>query len=106
MAKTKDQSAQPTDIDPASPAPKGASVAGLKDSDEIEVVHPKTNQTYGVSVKAYKDLYEPAGFVPTRMGNGELLPDDPRKPADVPEDVPPVVVSPEAETGADPEGES
>lgn len=82
------------------PAPKGASIDDLKDHEEIEIVNTKTGQTYGVSVKAYKDLYEPLGFEPTRKADNTLLPGDPRAPeADtVPADAaPPVLPNAEGE---------
>jgi hypothetical protein len=68
-------------------APKGATLEGLKDTDEVEIIHPKTGQAYGVSVAAFQDLYEPQGFEPVRQGTGELLPGDPRAPKDVPPDI-------------------
>lgn len=93
------------------PAPEGASLDGLDDAQEIEIVHPETKQTYGVTVAAYRDLYEPLGYKPTRQADNTLLPGDPRAPeADtVPADAPaPVVPTPdnsEALEGADGEGE-
>jgi len=87
---------QPTDITPVA-APEGATLKGLADEDEIEIIHPDTGQTYGVSVKAYNDLYKPAGFQPTRKGDNTLLPGDERAPKDVPADNPAIVVeTPEA----------
>lgn len=82
------------------PAPKGASLDGLKDADEIEIVNTKTGQTYGVTVKAYRDLYEPNGFEPTRKADNTLLPGDPRAPeADtIPADAPaPIIPNAEGE---------
>jgi|SRR6478735_1197542 len=82
---------QPTDIEPVA-APAGTTLKGLEDTDEIEIIHPDTGQTYGVSVKAFNDLYKPAGFEPTRKGNNELLPGDPRAPKDVPAPVEAIIV--------------
>lgn len=76
------------------------STEGLKDADEIEVTHPDTGQTYGMTVKAFHDLYEPLGYRPVRMGNGLLLPGDKRAPAS--ESVPanaPAPVMPPGDTG-------
>lgn len=81
-------------------APKGASLDGLKDSDEIEIVHEETGQTYGVSVKAYHDLYEPLGYKPTRQADNTLLPGDPRAPKaeTLPADTPaPIIPNAEGE---------
>jgi len=75
------EAADPAPITPADlVAPKGATLEGLEDTDEIEIIHPDTGQTYGVSVKAFQDLYEPQGFEPIRQGTGQLLPGDPRAP--------------------------
>lgn len=88
------------------PAPKGATLDGLKASDEIEVIHPETGQRYGVSVAAYHDLYEPAGYKPVRQGDNTLLPGDPRAPKaeEVPADQPAPVVPGLASEGQPSEG--
>jgi hypothetical protein len=67
-------------------APKGASLEGLPDNYQIEIAHPDTGQTYGVSVKAFRERWQLQGFEPVRMGTGGLLPGDPRAPKDVPPD--------------------
>lgn len=87
------------------PAPQGATLDGLSDETEIEIVHPDTKQTYGVSVAAFRDLYEPLGYKPTRQADNTLLPGDPRAPraATVPDNAPaPIVPTPE---GVDPAAE-
>src|SRR5690348_10754148 len=88
MAKTKDDAPKvpATDMG-ATPVPK-ADLKGLNDNDAIEIVHPDTGQTYGVSVKAFKDLYEPLGYQPTRMADNSLLPGDERAAKDAPANQP------------------
>jgi hypothetical protein len=98
MAKAKNDAAtvKPTDMG-ATPVPK-ADLKGLNENDAIEIVHPDTGQTYGVSVKAYHDLYEPLGYVPTRMADSSLLPGDERAATDVPANQPAPVLPQPADT--------
>lgn len=79
-----------------------AHAEGVRNSDEVEITHPKTGQSYGVSYKAFKDLYEPEGFRITRMADGSLLPGDDRAPVGTPADNPPIMVGePQPEPRAD-----
>lgn len=93
----------------STPAPEGASLDGLDAATEIEIVHPDTGQRYGVSVAAYRDLYEPQGFKPARQGDNTLLPGDPRAPeaGSIPADMPAAIVpTPDEDDDSDDSDES
>lgn len=79
---------------------------GLNPEDAVEILHPTTGQAYGVSVAAFRELYEPQGYVITRRGDGTLLPDHPDAvPAEViPEDNP-SIPQPVPETEAEDDSE-
>jgi hypothetical protein len=80
MAKRKTDEQEAPEVVEAEPtamtveAQPAKSVNGLADDEAIEIRHPDTGQEYGVSVKAYKDLYQPVGYLPVRKGDNTLLP--------------------------------
>lgn len=67
-------------------ASKTEKMKDLPGTAEVEIEHPKTGERYGVTVAAFRDHYEGAGFKIDRMGDGSAILSD-RDEAKRPDDV-------------------
>ena len=67
----------------------------LAPETEVEISHPDTGQDYGVTLQAFRDLYQPLGYVVDRRAdNTPLHPDQVEAPESGPE---PILVPDNAE---------
>lgn len=73
----------------------------LPDSHEVEIEHPKTGERYGVTMGAFREHYDKAGFKVDRHGDGTPIVADAKAPESTPEIVPVGPQGPEPEV---PEG--
>lgn len=105
--KTKestDQNTEATEVDAeplAVAAPEPVSDADLKSLDDavpVEIEHTETRQRYGVTMGAYRELYEPIGYIVTKRADGVPLPS---AAPDVPDNAP-APVFPQLEDAAEP----
>lgn len=78
-------------------------LAHLDDAIEVEIEHPQTGQRYGMSMVAYRELYEPLGYEVTGRSDGQPLDKDAVAPERGPElifpageDATPVITEAEA----------
>ena len=83
---------------------KADKIKHLDDDAEIEIMHPKTGERYGVTAAAFRADYEPAGFEVDRMGDGSAIVSDRDEPK-APDDLPALGVQGEPQPGTVEAGE-